>query len=512
MEQSNANAVTLAAHFQRGAAHGSDELKAQEALIAALGAQVSAEKKINELKSERKEGKQLTEIKREETDAEALAKKQEQLFTEIAKAHAALQKQLEKQTEETSKIETVRLNQELKDRTEKNKDDLDRLRQTIQAKLALVDGEMQSSQQKYDQQAILLKTQYDKGLITAQQYLVSLKALNAKEVQDLAQMLDQKEKLVILEAQNEAARRGKILTDADAKELKGYVDLENKKGQLQSEFDNKFLKEQDKITSKLAKDYATIDKLLDAYGKKLRSAENDLKGFGKVADATLNDVSKAFGAAIEQWVSGQKSFGDALKSALQQYLAQVAGKAAIDALYFAAWGIADSFWHPARAGADFAAAAKFAAIAAVAGGTAKAMGGGQGSGGSGSTGGSKQQATIQQNASTQAATQPTASANVPRLFSGAIVTQPTMAMIGDGPNGGSRPEGVFPLDDPRAAQAINRLFGGEGTGGGIHNHFYVRGMLSTQDLAKTARIITRGAQTGRLRVSVANSGRVTKRG
>jgi hypothetical protein len=136
------------------------------------------------------------------------------------------------------------------------------------------------------------------------------------------------------------------------------------------------------------------------------------------------------------------------------------------------------------------------------------MGGGS-SAGSGSAA-SATSTTSTAAAGTTATANPIGGANVARLFSGAIVTQPTYAIVGDRQGGGSQTEGVFPLGDPRARQALVDAFGLGGGGGTIHN-WNVQGMISTTDLVKLSRTITRGTQTGRLRVSVSNSGRVTRR-
>ncbi len=413
----------------------------------------------------------------------------------IAASHAQRDKEIEARDNELAKIQTFHLNDELKKADDLAKQALKLEDEKQKAAIAAIDGEMAADEQKYQQQALLLKGNYDRGLITGQQYLAALKALNSKEVEDLRQALEVKGRLVILQSQNEAAQRGKILTDAEAKELKSYVDIENKKAQIQTEFDNKFLKEQDKVTAKLAKEHNTINGLLDGYVKHLRAAEQELKGFAKVADATLTDVTDMFGTAITQWLSGQKSFGEALKEALQQYLANLAGKAAADALYFTAWGIADTFWNPARAGVDFAAAAEFAAIAGVAGGTAAAMGK------PGGAGGGSNQTSITQDGSTQAAKQPTGTANIPKLYSGAIVTQPTLAMVGDSSSGGSSREAIIPLGDPRAMREIMAAFGGGG--GQTVNHYHLPDFSwTTSEVTALSRRITRNVKTGRVRTTV----------
>lgn len=448
------------------------------------------------------------ETKKEQAREQQLANARFKVYQDIAKAHAQLQKELEQQADAESKKVNLRAQQQLKDEAEKNKEILQQDQQRIQGEIALVDGELQKSQAQYEKRSLELKIFYDRGLLSRQQYLAQLKVLGDNELANERRILEQKQQLVILEAMNEAARRGQILSAEQAKELKGYIDLENKKAALKDQFDLRFAKSEEQITKKMAKDFATIDKLLDDFGKKLRDRERDLQGFARVADAALADVSKAFGNAIEQWISGQESFGAALKKALQQYLAQVAGKAAIDALYFTAWGIADSFWNPARAGADFAAAGEFAAIAAVAGGAAAAMGkGGSSAGGRGGSGG------ITQDASTQAGGVATSTANVPHLAGGAIVTRPTLAVVGDAPGGGSRPEAILPLDHTTLSHLAAGIVGqmkGPG-GGGIQNNFQVKGMISTQDLARFGRVVTRAARTGRVRMAVSDASRVTRR-
>jgi hypothetical protein len=255
-------------------------------------------------------------------------------------------------------------------------------------------------------------------------------------------------------------------------------------------------------------------KVVDGFKHKAKEGETAADQMAKMMDNAAKEMRQAWTSALAGAILGQEGFAKAMAEGTAQVLANLAAQAAIYALYYAAHGIADMFWNPPRSGADFAAAGQFAAIAGVAGAAAFGLShaaGGARSGESGSSGGGYNANVDTSKTENRPVSAPTASANIPRLFSGAIVTQPTMAMVGDSASGGRQTEGVFPLNDPRAAQAIRRLFGGESEGG-IVNNFYIRGMLSTQDLAKTARVITRGAQTGRLRVSVSQSGRVIKKG
>src|SRR4029077_15869193 len=124
-------------------------------------------------------------------------------------------------------------------------------------------------------------------------------------------------------------------------------------------------------------------------------------------------------------------------------------------------------------------------------------------------------ATVAPNASTTPAQQPTTTVtNVPVLYGGGLITQKTLAIVGVAPGGGNQKEAVIPLGDAEAMRQIVQAFAkasGEGSGSGIVNNFRIGGMISTTDLTKVARMITRGAQTGRLRMSVSNSNRVTRK-
>lgn len=248
--------------------------------------------------------------------------------------------------------------------------------------------------------------------------------------------------------------------------------------------------------------------------KSLRDVEFELRKFQKTEKDTrvtshevmqqmredVGQFSLDIGNAFAAMATGQLGAAQAIEQAMGKLIQSIADHWA---KYFAAMGIADIWFNPAKAAAEFAAAAALEAIGGIAG----SLGGSGGGGGRASAGGNN--AAIGGGQANRPAPAPTSGANVPRLFSGALVTQPTFAMVGDSASGGRGTEGIFNLEDPRSIQIMRRLVGDQG--GGIVNNFHVRGMLSTQDLAKTARVITRGAQTGRLRVSVSNSGKVTRR-
>lgn len=432
--------------------------------------------------------------------AAALQKKDKEVIQSINERLAEEQKLYKKETDASLKS----TEEELAAQKKANSEALQLAHQKMEGQIAIIDREIVLREQAAQRDAEILKGQYDRRELTGQQYLGKLRALYQQEQADLIAMLNRKEQFVILEAQNEAAQKGRILTTEEAKELKSVIDLETKKAQIRNEYDNKFLKTEEQVTTKIAKEYATLTKLLDDYVKHLRAAEKDLQGFGKVANSILGDVSNAFGSAIESWLSGQDSFGKAMEKALAQYLIQVAGKAAIDALYFAAWGIADSFWNPPRAGADFAAAAEFAAIAAVAGAAGAALGSTSKGGGSG--GGGQGPQVDQNNPNNQPGQNPQQGGrNVPHLSDGGLITSPTLAMIHSN-------EAVIPLGDSGVMSAIADALDRHTSSGRGDIHVHVQGLISADHLGKVMKRMSRQVQTGRGIILSSNALKTTRRG
>jgi hypothetical protein len=205
------------------------------------------------------------------------------------------------------------------------------------------------------------------------------------------------------------------------------------------------------------------------------------------------------GTAFAAMATGQMSAAQAIEQAVGKLIQAIADRWA---KYFAAMALADMWSNPAKAAAELAAAAALEAL----GGIAASLGGGQ-KGASGTSG--SNQASIPKDGSTTAQGVQTSSANVPRLGAGGFSMEPTFAVVGDIPGG----EAILPLHDHAAMAQLAAAIVGQMQGGsnGITQNFIIRSMISTQDLVRTGRMITRGAQTGRLRVSVTNSGRVTRR-
>lgn len=505
------NATLAALAIAQAAGNGEREVKAQELLVQTLKDQIVAQGKINDLKKEQTDDKVLADVKREEAAQEALAKKQEALYFEIAKAHDALQKEIEKGVDATSKIEAARLTAQLKDEENSNVQELKLIHEKEVAAIAAIDGEMKHTQEVNQTKALGYKQLLDLGIMSGEQYLAKMSALYSKEAQDLKDALTRKQQLVILEAQNEAAQRGKILTDAEAKELKSYIDLETQKQNLTDRFTVQFAKDQDQVLKASDKVFRTKSNW-DTFFKDLQTQALTT---GQKFQLLGNEITASIGESVQAAVSGSDSFGAAMEKILKSALASLAGEAAVHVIKEIALAASDLAtvgmeWH---AGLHFKAAAEWAAVGAVAGVGGAAMPGGSGSGGGSGSASTSSSASTASTASGQPAQQPTAVANVPKLFSGAIVTRPTLAMIGDRQGGGSQTEGVFPLDDPRGRKALMDAFGmsGGGSGGDINHNYFINGMVSTSDLTKLTRVISRSANTGRVRVSVSNASRVTRK-
>jgi hypothetical protein len=256
-------------------------------------------------------------------------------------------------------------------------------------------------------------------------------------------------------------------------------------------------------------------KALQHVENELNKEARSLKTTGAAVDKFKEDLKSAaqeevatFSSAMEAMVTGQETFGQAMEAGTIKVVGSLAQKWGE---YYAALAIADLVTPGAQAkgaGELAASIALFAlggALSGFAGNISNSGNKGTAAASTGST------ASTGSSAATQPAQQPGGGvANIPRLYDGGIVTTPTYAMIGDRPGGGSRAEAVIPLDDPRA-RALMESFGGAG---GVHYHYTnnIKGFLSTSDLTKLNRINNRSANTGRTRISVSNSARVTRKG
>lgn len=219
----------------------------------------------------------------------------------------------------------------------------------------------------------------------------------------------------------------------------------------------------------------------DFWHKDAPSIGDNMKDVADMGKSAFMDFTASFGNVVQQVESGQKSIGQAVEEAVAQQLIAISSQAAVQALYYTALGLANLIFDPPAAAAYFAAAAEFGAVAAVAGVAGAAMSSSS-SRSNGSNG-----TTAQGETSGAAATvaQPTQTLNVQRFGGGALVSRPTLALIGDSrdnANKGAR-EGVLPLDDPKAMQQVgDAVAANMGSSGGDTHNWYVNGLVSSDTL------------------------------
>jgi hypothetical protein len=260
--------------------------------------------------------------------------------------------------------------------------------------------------------------------------------------------------------------------------------------------------------------WASGGKALDTWAMHVRNSNHDMDKWTKgqqVADNVMGQFSQTFGGAVEAFVLGQESFGKALEQGLAQEAATIAGKAAMWALYFAAWGVADLFWDPPRAGADFTAAAEFGAIAVIAG--AAAYGLSSAANGGSSSGNSSSASTDSTTATAPAAPSPNPvqTTNLAHFAMGGLVSGPTLAVIGDSINGamagpGQR-EAAIPLDDPQATGAIADALSRRNQ----TVHIHVQGLVTASTVDQFIGLVNKRVSNNNVRLVATTSRRVEKK-
>jgi hypothetical protein len=370
-------------------------------------------------------------------------------------------------------------------------------RRMEQGALAFIDGEMHHVEAATQREVELQKFKYDIGIISGQQYLERIKKLYNDEAKALIDLLNQKQQLVILEAQKEAAARGKIMTVAEAKELKDFINLENQKRAVLDKSLIAIDKDVQKVTATAAKAKPTWDKFFDDLIKGSHRSGEALKTLGQL-------TAEAIGQSVAAAVSGSQSFGEAMQQMLKSALAMLAGKAVVkvlEELAEAASDLANPFmaWH---APFHFTAAAEWAAVAAAAGLAGAALGGGGSHGGGG---GGDHPNVDANNPNNQPAQNPAQGGrNVPHLQAGGLMTADTLAMV-------HRNEVAIPLDNPGVMDAIGAAIARHSEGGAGGMNFYVKGLISPDSLGKVMKRMSRQAQTGRARLLATNSHKLTRR-
>lgn len=429
--------------------------------------------------------------------ADELKRRDEAVIKSINERLTEEQKLYKKETEDSLKS----VEQELAARKKALTEELRIDQQKLEGQIAAIDGEMKERELAAERDAKLLARQFQTRALTGKQYIESLKALYQQESQDLINALNRKELLVIQEAKNEAALRGKIITDADAKELKAYTELESKKAQVLIQADIKIEKQEDKVLKDAQKRFAQFGALFKAY-------EAELQRSGKASAAWGAAVGEAISSVMQAYAAGSVTFEQALQRMLASLIEATAREAEIQGgkQLALAFGSYPDF---AAMEQHFASAALWFALGGALSIGASALSGGGSSGGGGGTGANPK--IDNTNPNTQpGGTGQSGGRNVPHLAGGGLITAPTLAMIGEG---GSR-EAVIPLNDSSAFSAIaDALSQHLENGGGGGNNFYLqpKGMVSADTLGKLVKKISRQVQTGRARLVASNSHKLTRR-
>ncbi len=175
---------------------------------------------------------------------------------------------------------------------------------------------------------------------------------------------------------------------------------------------------------------------------------------GQMMKNVQTEMSNAYSTAIMGALESGKSVGAALEAATKQVLENLAQQALAKSLFYTAQGIADSFWNPPAAAADFAAAAEFAVVAGAAGAVGIAMPGGGGSSAATQQGPTAGQSSTGSGGGGGAGSGPTQTVSTPKLAEGGVVSKPTTFVAGDSPSGGEADEAILPLSDPTAMRQV----------------------------------------------------------
>jgi hypothetical protein len=247
--------------------------------------------------------------------------------------------------------------------------------------------------------------------------------------------------------------------------------------------------------------------------------QRDLKAGATVMDEVkqsgvqaFDSLSQGIESAIASAILSQQSFGAAIEKATAQALASLASQALVKALFYTAEGFASEFTNPPAAAGFFTAAGIMAAIGGAAAGAAYGLNGAGGSGSrSAAGGGSGVGSPIATSPAGTTHNEPIVGQNVQRFAGGGLISQPTLAVVGDSKSGGSSREGVLPLDDPQAMNQIADAIASRlpQSSGGVHVH--VKGMISPDNLAKVTQQINRKVNNGQLSLHSSSTGRITKR-
>jgi TP901 family phage tail tape measure protein len=241
-----------------------------------------------------------------------------------------------------------------------------------------------------------------------------------------------------------------------------------------------------------------------------------MKDIGKAA---FMGLAQGIGAAVSAAETGADGFGEAMQKMLASVLSSISGQAAIEAIMEIALAIkcaANPLWAAATGqtvGGHLIAAAKFAAVSAAAGLAASALSGGGRSGSqSDAAQGTEQQP---QSAAATPEPQPVTRQNVQRFAAGALITRPTLAVLGDAQqralSASSKGEAAIPLDDDRALDNIGGSIGAHIKQANGGNVFYIEGVISDDKLDRVIAKINKRVRQNDVHLDATVARRVERR-
>lgn len=228
------------------------------------------------------------------------------------------------------------------------------------------------------------------------------------------------------------------------------------------------------------------------------------KSLAATGKQMFSDLKSAQESAVASWILGQDSLGHAMRKATASVLAEYAARAAIEAIYWTAYGFAMlATMQYDRAAQAFTAAGMLAGFAVVAGAAAYAINPRDQK----DDQGGKQQ-TID-NSAGQAEQTITTNRNVHRFGAGALVSTPTLAIVGDAKSTmGSAREGILPLDDPEAMGQIAEALSATGFGG---NRFYIEGLISADNLDQVIARVNKRVESNDVHLTSSVAHRVVRK-
>ncbi|HWX94493.1 MAG TPA: hypothetical protein VNY29_17825, partial [Terriglobales bacterium] len=432
-------------------------------------------KKTGELQDELLVARKQNEITQKEIDIKEVDRKlaqqeldekgqklAEKIWFEIAKARVDAGKIIEKEANDESKITSERLAAGLKAEEKTSAEKIKLIKEAIVAIVEELSEEEAAIKGSTDRKAAELKRQYATGRISGKQYLAQVKELYNEEVAALIAIINKKEAL---------------LNTADAKDLAKLKKLEDQKIKIMetaaAKVEEAMIKQNQLITQT---SNAAAAAVVSSVAAVVTGAETMTQALGKITQAILDSI------AHEAEAQGAKQ------------LALAAGS------YPDFAGMAHHF---ESATLWFALAGGLSAAGSLAGGA--------GGSGGGQSNASKNygSAAVQSGSSFSSGPAGGTGINIQKFGGGALVTAPTLAVVGDSKNGGSGAEAVLPLEDDRAMDAIADRIGSRIGGSGVTIHQHIEGVISGDNLAKVVDRINRKVNANQLHLESSNTRRVT---